>query len=32
MWEENVAIIRTMFGAFFRRDVEVMEALRASGG
>ena len=27
MSEENVAIVRTLFGAFFRRDVEVMEAL-----
>ena len=27
MSEETLAIIRTLFGAFFRRDVEVMEAL-----
>jgi ketosteroid isomerase-like protein len=27
--EENVAIVRTLFGAFFRRDNEVMTALLA---
>jgi ketosteroid isomerase-like protein len=29
MSEENIAIVRTLFGAFFRRDGEVMEALMA---
>lgn len=27
--EENLAIVRTLFGAFFRRDQEVMNALLA---
>lgn len=29
MTEENVAIVRTLFGAFMRRDTEVMRALLA---
>jgi ketosteroid isomerase-like protein len=29
MSEENIAIVRTLIGAFFRRDGEVMEALMA---